>query len=90
MLFIIIKIRNYTNMAKMKLKGSNHLDDLICCMELNEYKNIEILIRLYPEVIKQKCLDNNEPIYFAIRLKASKIFNLLLNNSENITYDVSL
>lgn len=72
----------------MNLKGSNHLDDLIGLIEQNDIKNIEILVKLYPEVLGKKCFDDYEPIYFAIRIKGSKIFQLLLNNSENAAYDV--
>ena len=66
-------------MSRTYLKGPNHLDDLINLIEQDKSKNVEILVKTYPEVIYKKCLNGNQPIFYAIKNNSNKIFKILLD-----------
>jgi hypothetical protein len=69
-------------MSRTYLKGPNHLDDLINLIEQDKSKNVEILVKTYPEVIYKNCLNGNQPIFFAIKNKSNKIFRILLDTYQ--------
>lgn len=70
-------------MSRTYLKGPNHLDDLINLIEQDKVKNVEILVKTYPDIIYKNCLDGNQPIFFAIKNRSNKIFRIIFNAYES-------
>ena len=73
-----------------KLKVKHKVEDLIAFIERNEYTNAKKIIECKKRLLKHKKMDDFEPIYYAIKYKCNKIFRLILDNSNDISYDVSI
>ena len=69
-------------MATNNLKPVKYLDLLIVFIQKNEKKNAEGLLNQHPLIANEKCLDGLEPIFYCIRNKACKIFELLLKKMD--------
>ena len=65
-------------MATNNLKPPKYIDMLLNFIQKNEKKSAEGLLNQYPTVANEKCLDGLEPIFFCIRNKCNKIFEILL------------
>ena len=66
-------------MATNNLKPQKYIDMLLNFIKMNEKKNAEGLLNQNPTIANEKCLDGLEPIFFCIRNKSNKIFEILLN-----------
>lgn len=72
-------------MSNIHLKNVKHLDNLLSFIETNDIKSAETLITIYPEVMKQKCSDGEEVIYFIVRNKNNKMFRIFLKHQPLIS-----
>jgi hypothetical protein len=80
-------------MATNNLKPPKYIDMLLNFIQKNEKKSAEGLLNQYPTVANEKCLDGLEPIFFCIRNKCNKIFEILLkkmNFDEELVKNVYL
>ena len=80
-------------MATNNLKPPKYIDLLLNFIQKNEKKSAEGLLNQYPTVANEKCLDGLEPIFFCIRNKCNKIFEILLkkmNFDEELVKNVYL
>ena len=80
-------------MATNNLKPPKYIDLLLNFIQKNEKKSAEGLLNQYPTVANEKCLDGLEPIFFCIRNKSNKIFEILLkkmNFDEELVKNVYL
>ena len=80
-------------MATNNLKPPKYKDLLLIFIQKNEVKNAEGLLNQHPTISNEKCLDGLEPIFFCIRNKSNKIFEVLLkkmNFDEELIKDVYL
>ena len=80
-------------MATNNLKPPKYIDMLLNFIQRNEKKSAEGLLNQYPTVANEKCLDGLEPIFFCIRNKSNKIFEILLkkmNFDEELVKNVYL
>ena len=80
-------------MATNNLKPPKYIDMLLNFIQKNEKKSAEGLLNQYPTVANEKCLDGLEPIFFCIRNKSNKIFEILLkkmNFDEELVKNVYL
>ena len=80
-------------MATNNLKQQKYIDMLLNFIQKNEKKSAEGLLNQYPTVANEKCLDGLEPIFFCIRNKCNKIFEILLkkmNFDEELVKNVYL
>ena len=80
-------------MATNNLKPTKYIDILLNLIQKNEKKSAEGLLNQYPTVANEKCLDGLEPIFFCIRNKCNKIFEILLkkmNFDEELVKNVYL
>ena len=69
-------------MATNNLKGSKYIDLLLVFIQKNDTKSAEGLLNQYPYVANEKCLDGLEPIFFCIRNKCNKVFDVLLKKMD--------
>ena len=65
-------------MATNNLKPTKYIDQLLLYIQKNDSKNAEGLLNQYPYISNEKCLDGLEPIFFCIRNKCNKTFEVLL------------
>ena len=80
-------------MATNNLKPQKYIDMLLIFIQKNEMKNAEGLLNQHPTIANEKCLDGLEPIFFCIRNKSNKIFEVLLkkmNFDEELIKNVYL
>ena len=80
-------------MATNNLKPQKYIDTLLIFIQKNEMKNAEGLLNQHPTIANEKCLDGLEPIFFCIRNKSNKIFEILLkkmNFDEELIKNVYL
>ena len=80
-------------MATNNLKPPKYIDMLLNFIQKNEKKSAEGLLNQHPSVANEKCLDGLEPIFFCIRNKSNKIFEILLkkmNFDEELVKNVYL
>jgi len=75
---------------KPKLKIKHRIEDLISFIENNDYENVIKIIESDKKILKKVKMDDSQPIFYAIKYKCNKIFSFILENSEEIKYDVSL
>ena len=69
-------------MATNNLKPTKYIDLLIVSIQKNDTKSAEGLLNQYPYVANEKCLDGLEPIFFCIRNKCNKVFDVLLKKMD--------
>ena len=65
-------------MATNNLKPTKYIDMLLVFVQKNDKKSAEGLLNQHPYISNEKCLDGQEPIFFCIRNKCNKIFEILL------------
>ena len=69
-------------MATNNLKATKYIDLLLVFIQKNDTKSAEGLLNQYPYVANEKCLDGFEPIFFCIRNKCNKVFEVLLKKMD--------
>ena len=69
-------------MATNNLKPIKYIDMLLVFIQKNDKKSVEGLLNQHPYISNEKCLDDNEPIFFCIRNKCNKIFEMLLKKMD--------
>ena len=69
-------------MATNNLKATKYIDLLLVFIQKNDTKSAEGLLNQYPYVSNEKCLDGLEPIFFCIRNKCNKVFEVLLKKMD--------
>ena len=74
---------------KPQLKVKHHVEELISFIETNNLENFKKMIECNKSLLKRTKMDDNEPIYYAIIYKNNKIFKYILENSNEIYYDVT-
>lgn len=75
-------------MNKPKIQVKHKIEDLICFIEQNDIEKLKKIIEAEPRIVREKKMDDNEPIFYSIRYKNNKAFKIILENSENANYDV--
>lgn len=75
---------------KPKLKVKHKVEEIIRFIELNNLENVKKIVDSSRKILKKKTMDDNEPIYYSIKYKCYKIFKYILENSEDINYDVTI
>jgi hypothetical protein len=73
---------------KPKLIVKYKVEEIINFIEKNNLENVKKIIESSRKILKKKNMDENEPIYYAIKYKRNKIFKILLENSQDLNYDV--
>jgi hypothetical protein len=73
---------------KSTLKVKHQIGDAINFIESNDVDGFKKIIDDDNKLLKKKKMDDNEPIYYAIKFKNNKIFKIILEKSGDIKYDV--
>ncbi len=76
--------------SKPKLKVTHKVKDLICFIEKNDIENAIKIIDSSREILSKKQMDDKEAIYYSIKYKCEEIFNYIIENSDEVKYDVFL
>jgi hypothetical protein len=74
---------------KPKLKVKHKVEEMIRFIELNDLEKVKRIFESSKKILKKKTLDDYEPIYYAIKYKCNKIFYFLLENSDEVQYEVN-
>ena len=75
--------------TKPILKVKHKVERLISFIEKNEIENVKKIIDCEKNVLKKREMDENEPIYYAVKYKCNKIFDYILKHSDDVKYNVS-
>jgi mevalonate pyrophosphate decarboxylase len=75
---------------KSNLKVKHQVGDLINFIERNDIEGFIKIIQDDGKLLHKTRMDDNEPIYYAIKLKSNKIFKHILEASQDqdLSYDV--
>jgi hypothetical protein len=74
---------------KPKLKVKHKVEEVIRFIELNDLEKVKRIFESCKKILKKKNMDELEPIYYSIIYKCNKIFRFILENSDDIQYDVN-
>jgi hypothetical protein len=77
---------------KSNLKVKHHIGDLINFIEQNDLQGFIKILQEEPKLIKRRGMDDNEPIFYAIKLRSNKIFKYIVetSRSQGIDFDVKI
>jgi hypothetical protein len=74
---------------KPLLKVKHQVEDLISYIEKNELENVKKIISSNKSILKKKENEELEPIFYSVKYKCNKIFEFILQNSQDIKYNVN-
>ena len=74
---------------KPKLKVKHKIEELISFIEKNELENVKKIVESDKSILRKLKMHDDEPIYYAIKYKMNKIFAFIIENSDEIKYNVS-
>ena len=80
-------------MATNNLNPPKYIDMLLVFIQKNDVKSAEGLLNQHPIISNDKCLDGLEPIFYCIRNKSNKVFEILLkkmNLDEELVKNIYL
>lgn len=73
---------------KPLLKVKHQVEDLISFIEQNDLENVKKIVLSNKSILKKKENEELEPIFYSVKYKCNKIFEFIMENSQDIKYNV--